>query len=116
MIDIDDSPHRDQLMSVITQALDGIRARHDGVTESYARDVRMMLNDWRRWCARQGVSFPQMAVMPLLSANTLAVVRRDLDRRSLEVALCNLLTAHPMLDPRELATVAKREFPGYSPI
>jgi hypothetical protein len=114
MIDIDDHPERDGILEGLAQVIDKLNIE-PSVTPSYIYALEEVLEKWRIVCAKSGISFPKMVLLPLQSVNAIEMIRIDRDAKHIEQTVANILVKYPGIDVNELAHWVHHAFPDYRP-
>lgn len=117
MIDFEDleEPRRKLILNTLAYEADMLRKHYRTDMPSLIHDLQRLLQDYQARLAKQGIHFPQMAVLPLPSVGTVDFWRRDLDRRAIQQQVMNICTKYPAVDMLELAVAVKAAYPGFKP-
>ena len=72
-----------------------------------------LINDHRFECRMLGIPYPDVVAVWLDKVRAVKVVRADIERADLQVAMVNWTREHPDVTVEEIARALNRHFPGY---
>ena len=111
MQDIADTPYMEPVVSMLTSKLSEMLLREGRVTPMLLARMDDVVATTRLLLLSRAIVLPPLAVLPLPSAKTVEFVRKDWPRKSVEVAVKNILIRRPDVNLSELATAVRVEFP-----
>lgn len=117
MIDFEelDVERRRPIVEQLARQVGMLRQHHRADWPSLVADLQRLFADQRSALAREGIVFPQMAVIPLPSAGAVEFWRGDLDRGAIHQQVGSTCVRYPTVDMLELAVAVKAAYPGFKP-
>lgn len=115
MVDIENAEQGPELLSLFQQRLKRLLDENKLSARSLLVQVNALCEHMKAECARNGIRFPDMAVLVLPSVGALEMVRRELDQQGLDNTVVHIVRTYPGIDVREVAEAFRYAFPEYRP-